>query len=220
MKISERTLNILKNFSTINSSILVHPGSRLSTMNIPGKSIFAKANVVEEFPEKFAIFELSKFLGVISLFKEPDFEFFDDHLKLTEGKNSTRYTYAAESTIAAPPNKDIVLPSVDISFDISEKDLQTIQKAVSVLQVSNMSITGDDGTIYLKAVDNKNPNSDQYSMAVGVTDKTFNAIFKSEHLKFMPGDYKVSISNKGYAQFDTTDLTYWLAAEHNSTYGE
>lgn len=218
MKLSEQTLSVLKNFNTINQSVLVKPGNTIRTIS-GQRNVFARASVAETFPAKFAIFELSKFLGTVSLFKDPDFEFFDDHLKITEGKTVSRYTYADESMIVVPPDKEIDLPSKDIYFELSEKDLSTIQKAIGILQVPELSVVGEDGTIYVKAINNKNPSSDQYSIAVGVTDQSFNAIFKSEYLKFMPGNYKINISNKGYAQFESDGLSYWIAAEHTSKFG-
>ena len=218
MKISEKTLGILKNFSTINQSLLVRPGNVIRTIH-PMKTVFASATVEENFPTQFAIYELSKFLGSISLFDDPDFEFYDDHMKISEGKNYIRFVYADQSMIIVPPTKQIELPSRDVYFELSEKDLGTINKALSVLQVPEMSVVGEDGTIYVKALNNKNVSSDQYSLAVGVTDKSFNAIFKSEFMKLLPADYKINISNKGYAEFATQGLTYWVATDHTSKFG-
>lgn len=218
MKLSDKTLGILKNFSTVNQSILVKPGNVIRTIS-GARNVFAQATVEETFPAQFSIYELSKFLGALSLFKDPDIEFFDGHLKISEGKNFIRYTYADESMIVTPPDKAVELPSRDIYFELTEKDLSTVQKALSVLQVPEMSVVGEDGTIYVKAINNKNPSSDHFSIAVGVTDKSFNAIFKAEYLKFLPADYKISISNKGFAEFATDGLSYWIASEHTSKFG-
>ena len=218
MKISQTTLSILKNFSTYNKSILVRPGNVLRTINA-GKNVFAKATVEETFPQEFAIYELSKFLGSISLFNQPDFEFFDGYLKISEGKNYIRYTYADASLIVTPPEKEIVLPSKDIYFEIAEQDMATVLKALGVLGMPEVSIVGEDGTIYVKANNSKNPSSDQYSIAVGMTDASFNMIFKGEYLKFMSGNYKVTVSSKGIAEFATDGLSYWVATESNSKFG-
>lgn len=218
MKISEKTIQILKNFSTINQSILVHPGNVIKTI-AGDRTIFSKADVQENFPKKFSIYELSKFLGAISLFKEPEFEFFDDHLKISEGNNFIRYAYADESLIVTPPNKEIELPSKDIVFDLNERDLSTILKAVSVLQVPEVSISGEDGAIYIKAINNKNASSDRFQIAVGVTDQSFNAIFNASFMKFLPANYKVALSKSGFAQFTSDGLIYWIAADQNSKFG-
>lgn len=216
MKISAQTISILKNFSSINKSLVVRPGNIIRTLTVPSKSVLAQANVQETFPTSFAIFELSKLLGAISLFKDPEFDFFDDHLKISEEKNFIRYTYADESTLVKPPEKELELPSRDISFDLPEKDLSSIMKATSILQVPEVMVVGEDGTIYVKASNSKNPSSDQYSIPVGVTDKQFKAIFKSENLNLMSMDYQVDISNKGFAEFRGTDIKYWVSAEQSS----
>lgn len=217
MKLSENCLNVLKNFSSINPSILVKSGNTIKTIS-PQRTIFAKAELDEVFPSDFAIYELSKFLGALTLFDDAEVEFFDEHLKISHNKNSIRYTYADPSMIITPPDKDITLPSVDISFELTSEDLARLQKALSILRVPEMSITGEDGTIYVKAVNNKNPSSDSFSIAVGVSDKAFNMIFKAENLKIMNRNYTVNISSKGISEFKSDNLTYWIVTESQSKF--
>lgn len=217
MKLSENCLNVLKNFSTINPSILVKSGNVIKTIS-PQRTIFARAELDEVFPSDFAIYELSKFLGALTLFDDPEVSFFDDHLKISHNKNSIRYTYADPSMIVTPPDKDINLPGVDVSFELTSEDLARLQKALSILRVPEMSVSGEDGTIYMKAINNKNPSSDSFSIAVGVTDKAFNMIFKAENLKIMNRNYNVNISSKGISEFKSDNLTYWIATESQSKF--
>jgi hypothetical protein len=195
----------------------VKSGNTIKTIS-PQRTIFAKAELDEVFPSDFAIYELSKFLGALTLFDDPEVEFFDEHLKISHNKNSIRYTYADPSMIITPPDKEITLPSVDISFELTSEDLARLQKALSILRVPEMSITGEDGTIYVKAVNNKNPSSDSFSIAVGVSDKAFNMIFKAENLKIMNRNYTVNISSKGISEFKSDNLTYWIATESQSKF--
>ena len=44
MKLNQNTQNILKNFSEINTNILIKPGKELSTISTM-RNIFAKANI-------------------------------------------------------------------------------------------------------------------------------------------------------------------------------
>lgn len=218
MKISQKTLSILKNFSSIQKSIVIKQGNVIKTIS-GEKNLFARALVNESFPTQFSIYELSKFLGAISLFDDPDFEFFDDHLKISEKKNFIRYTYADESLIVTPPDKEIQIPSKDIYFELTEKDFSGVLKAASVLQAPEITVVGEDGTIYVKANNNSNASADSYSIAVGVTDASFNMIFKSEHFKFINGAYKVNISAKGIGEFVSDAVTYWIATESKSKFG-
>lgn len=218
MKISENTMNIFKNFALINPSIAIKPGNVIQTIS-PQRTIFATAVVEEEFPSKFAIYELNKFTGAVGLFNNPDFEFYDEYVKINEGKHSIRYIFADESMIVTPPEKKIKMPSIDVEFDLTTADLSKLLKAISVLHLPEMSIVGDDGTIYIKAINNKNPSNDSFSIAVGVTNKKFNLIIKAEHLKLMQRDYKVSLSSKGITEFNHNDkLSYWIATEANSKF--
>ena len=70
MNLSEKTFNLLKNFSTINQSILFKKGNTLRTMSVM-KNILAEADIEENIPQDFAIYDLVRFLNGISLFEEP-----------------------------------------------------------------------------------------------------------------------------------------------------
>lgn len=221
MKLSENTISVLKNFATINPTLLVRPGNVISTIMPSSRSMFGKAIVEETFPKQFAIYELSKFLGVISLFKDPEIEFEDNYLVLNSGRNKTIYTYASPDAIIAPPEKELVLPTNDIEFDITAEELQRIVRAAGILQVSNISVTSEDGRIVVSAVDSKIESTNKYSLDVGATERTFNMIFDISYItKLMSNDYNVKISSRGFSQFNTTGMTYFIANEAKSHFGE
>ena len=103
MKLSEKTLTVLKNFAGINNSILVKQGKQLRTMSV-AKNILGEAQIEEEFPRNFAIYDLSEFLGVISLFNEPDFDFDTYYVSISDdNKASSQYFYADKSMVTVPP---------------------------------------------------------------------------------------------------------------------
>lgn len=217
MKISENTLAILKNFSSINSSLLVRPGNQITTMAFPSKAILAKATVEENFPQQFAIYEMSKFLGVLSLFKDPDIEFGEKSMKISSGKNSTTFTYADPSMINAPPDRDIDFGEAEVEFSMTAEDLQKVVRATGILQVPEVVVIGREGKIYLSSSDSKKPTPDTFSIEVGSTNKNFTVVFKAEAIiKLISKDYTVKINRKGITQFITDGLLYFVAAEANS----
>jgi hypothetical protein len=219
MKLSENTINIMKNFSTINPSLLVNPGNYLTTV-APSKTIFAKANVEETFPKKFAIYEMSKFLGIVSLFKDPELEFGEHQVKIASGRQSVNFTYADPSMIVVPPaDKDINFPAADIEFTISQEELQKLIRAAAVFQLPEIAVNGDGQNITVTATNSKNPTTDTFSLDVSNTDKTFNMIFKLDNIiKLLSADYSVKISSKGLSQFTTNNLTYYVPVEANSNF--
>ena len=219
MKLSENTINVFKNFATINPSILVHPGNFITTMS-PTKSIYAKATVEEAFPTRFAIYEMSKFLGVTSLFKEPELDFGENQVKIVSGRQSVNYTYADPSMIVAPdPNKDINFPAADIEFSISQEELQKVVRASGVLQLPEIAVTGDSHHITVTATNSKNPTTDVFSVEVGTTDKTFNMVFKVDNIiKLISNNYDVKISSRGLSKWSTSNIVYYVATEASSTF--
>jgi hypothetical protein len=217
MKINNKTLNILKNFATINPSIIVKPGNTLKTIS-SSKTILARAEVPDTFEYPFAIYNLSQFIGCISMFTDPDFDFDESSVTISDGKNKIVYHYADSSIILAPPDKDINIPSVDAEFKISATDIPSVAKALSILELTEIAIIGDGENIFIQAIDSKNASSNQYSVKVGATDKVFKAIFKPDNLKMIPDDYIVTLSSKGLSKFAGTDATYYVAIEATSTF--
>lgn len=217
MKLSARTLHLLKNFSTINPSIVLKPGQVVSTIST-NKTIMARASVTDEIPSVVAIYNLSRFISTLSLFEDPDLDFGENSVRISNGNRSVIYHYADPMNILSPPEKEIKLPSVDAECVITNKDFQNVTKALSVLGLPEIAIVGDGENISLEAIDTKNPSADTYSVVVGQSDNVFRAIFRSENLKIMDGDYKVSISSKGISQFVGTEVSYWIAVESTSTF--
>ena len=218
MKLSENTINILKNYAVINPSLLVKPGNVLSTVS-PVKSIFAKATVEENFPLQFAIYELSKFLGVVSLFNEPELDFGEKQMTIISGSQSLNYTYADPSMIVTPPEKDINFPEPDIEFNITQEELQKVVRATGVLQLPDIAVIGDGSTLKMSSTNSKNPTTDVFNIKVGETAKTFNMIFKAENIiKLLSANYNVKISSRGLALFTADTIRYYVATEANSSF--
>jgi len=217
MKFSERTLTILKSFSTINKSILMKPGGVLKTVT-PEKTLVASAVIPDQIPSQACIYDLSRFLSILSLYKDPDVEFHDKYFMINDGRRKTKYVYADISMIHAAPEKEIQLPSLDVVVDVSWEDLQSVLKAAGVLQFSEVAFVGTEGKIWLKAIDSNNQNSDDYGVEIGTTSDEFKIIIKTDNLKLLPQDYKVSLCAKGISEFKGTDVTYFVAIDTKSTY--
>jgi hypothetical protein len=212
MKLSDKTIQILKNFATINQSILVRPGNILKTVT-PLKTVFAQATVAETFEQEFAIYELPRFLGTISLFSDPDFTFQEKYVTISSGKQRVNYTYADASMITTPPSKNINFPDTEVEFTITAEQLSTISKAGAVLQMPEIAVVGEDGVISIRAIDSKNSTADVFSLDVGECDKDFRVIFRPENMKLIPADYRVSLTTLGISRFESDNLTYWIATE-------
>jgi len=217
MKFSERTLTILKSFSTINKSILMKPGGELKTVT-PEKTLVASATIPDQMPSQACVYDLSRFLSILSLYKDPDVEFHDKYFMINDGRRKTKYVYADVSMIHAAPEKEIQLPSLDVVVDVSWEDLQSVLKAAGVLQFSEVAFVGTEGKIWLKAIDSNNQNSDDYGVEIGATSDEFKIIIKTDNLKLLPQDYKVSLCAKGISEFKGVDVTYFVAIDTKSTY--
>ena len=218
MKLSDNTFDVLKNFSTINPSLVFKTGNVLRTVS-PQKNILASCVVTEQFPVPFAIYELNQFLGLNSLFENGDIEFGTSSLEISQGSSKCSYTYTDPSMVTAPPEKDLQLPSAEVSFAMSRETLKSVVNAANQLGLPEISVRGDGGVVSLVATDSKNPSSNEFSVDVGETEETFSFIFKTENFKFIPDEYAVQVSSKGISHFRGERIEYWVATEAGSKYG-
>ena len=220
MKLSESTLSLLKNFSTINQSILFKQGNKLRTISVM-KNILAEATITEELPKDFGIYDLNQFLNGLGLHNQPDLDFGNDgHVVIKEGRMRSKYFFADPQVIITPPDKEITLPTEDVSFELSTQQLDKLLKAAGIYQLPDLAVKGGDGVVKLVVRDKKNDTSNSFSVIVGETDKTFTFNFKIENIKILPGTYEVVVSQKLLSKFTNTDcdLKYYIALEPDSTY--
>lgn len=218
MKLSKETLGIFKNFSNINSNLTLKPGNRLATVST-GKNLMAQAEVQEEFPINFGIYDLNEFLGALSLFDSPELDFSEKYVTVTEGKNSVRY-FAASSSILTPVPPVKPLPAPDIEFDLTGQMLGQIQRVASILRVSDFSLVGNGETILACVGDKTNPTGNSFESEIGSTDKNFRVNLKVENMKMLPSDYRVSIAAKKLCKFQSVSqsLLYLVAIELDSSF--
>jgi hypothetical protein len=218
MKLSEKTLSLLKNFGSINQSILFKEGNKLRTISVM-KNILAEAEIAEDIPQDFGIYDLNQFLNGLSLHQSPELDF-ENHgyVVIREGKMRSKYFFADPSVIVSPPEKEISLPTEDVQFELNTQQLDKLLKAASVYQLPDISAVGEAGVVKLVVWDKKNDTSNDFSIIVGETDSEFSFNFKVENIKIIPGRYDVVVSSKLLSKFTSKDrnLCYYIALEPDS----
>ena len=220
MKLSNETLTVLKNFSSINQGIQFKKGTKLTTVS-SGKTVLAQANLKDEFPQDFCIYDLNQFLSVNSLFKDSaELEFNSSDVIFKSGKRKTNYRMTAKEMIVVPPEKEITLPSVDCEFKLTQEDYEWTMKTASVLSSPHIAVESDGETINLVNFDAIDNSQSHNSTEVGEGNgKKYKIVFKTENIKLIPGSYDVKISFKGIGHFQNTkdDIQYWIAFEAKET---
>ena len=217
MRLSEQTVSLLKNFAGINQNIQFKAGSKLQTISAQ-KNILVDAEVPELFPSDFAIYDLNKMLGVMSLFQDPELEIGDKTMKVGGKVN---YMFADPTMIVTPPEKELAFPEAEVAFTMTNADFSQTTKAAAMLGLPHVCVVGDGSKITLGATDVNNSSSDDFVTEVGTTDKNFCMVFKIENLKLFAGDYDVQITSKGISKFSHTsiNLQYFIATESDSIFG-
>ena len=220
MKLSEKTLTLLKNFSNINQSILFKQGSSLRTISVM-KNILAEATIDEDLPTDFGIYDLGQFLNGLALHTRPELDFQNEgYVYIKEGSMRSKYFFADPKVILTPPEKEISLPSEDVSFTLSTDKLDKLLKAAGIYQLPDLTVVGRNGVVKIQVRDRKNDTSNDFAITVGETDESFSFNFKVENIKILPGTYDVVVSKKLLSRFTSQNynLKYYIALEPDSTF--
>jgi hypothetical protein len=215
MKLSKETVDVLKNFASINPGIEFKTGNKISTIS-SSKTVLAKATLKDNFPQDFCVYDLNQFLSVYFLNKDPEMDFDDSNVIFKNGRSRTTYRKTAKHMIVTPPEKVLTLPSVDSSFQLTQDDYASIMDAAKVLQSPHIAVESDGETIKLTACNAKDDSAHTNSVEVGTGNgNRFKVIFLVENLKLIAGTYDVQISFKGFCSFKNVslDIEYFIAFE-------
>ena len=217
--LSEKTLNVLKNFSTINSSIVFRKGSTVRTIS-NAENILAKYTGEELFPTDFAIYDLSQFLSGISLFNNPQLEFTsNDFVSIRGGRTSAKYYFSdPEITLKSAPEKNVKFPGADLQFNLSDSDLIQLRKASAVYGLPDLTFQSEESSEEIKLIlrDKENDTSNTYEQSVsGCCTGSYSLDVKVENIRVMSGDYVVKVSKHLISEWtnQNVELTYYVALE-------
>jgi hypothetical protein len=214
MKLSTKTLAILKNFATINQSIVIKPGKKLQTISNV-KDSFAKAEIEEDFQGDVSIYDLNEFLGVVGLFEDPEFDFGTKSVTVSEGNTKQTYFYADQSVITQPPEKGVNLPSVEVTAKLSKEQLGKLIRSSSVNKASDLTFINGNVRVHDKNV----PTSNLFEITDVASAGKYELSIKVDKLKMVADDYDVSICAKGLAHFKGSQgIEYFIALQPNGHY--
>lgn len=228
MKLSKDTMVVLDNFSKINPNLYFTKGNNLSTLSIE-ETLLGYAVIQEDIPADFGIYDLTEFLSAMSLFKEPDLEFKADHIRISEGNQVIRYFGAEPEILTKPTINSDNIPTViknitdfSINFGLTSDNINMILKTSSVLKCQDVLVRGNGKIISVIVGDKKNSSANKYEFPVGDTKSSFEAYFKINNLRLIPGDYNVSINENKVSKFvntaDQTKLIYFVGLESDSDF--
>lgn len=223
INLSKTTLSILKNFASLNSNILVSPGNVIKTIT-PSMNGMAEATVEETFETEFGIWDLNKFLGVISLFNTPSFEFREKLVKIHGNNDSVVSYYYSEPRLLTKPTKSVNMPSINIETNLTQEMFSELSRASSILQLPDLSFQNRGDDIYVVVSDRNDPTSNNCEIKLdgSANGAEFSFNFKIENIKLLPGNYKICFAKNIVGRFENENipLTYWFAMQPDSYYNE
>jgi hypothetical protein len=216
MQISNETIQILKNFAAINSNIMIRKGKTLSTIST-AKNIFAKADVVEDFPTEVAVYDLNSLLALLTLMENQNVEFGDKSLNISKDNGKFEYFYSSPTVIVAAPDKSIEIDN-HYQFKLSSEDVNMIMKAAAITSSPTITISSKGNDVSLTIGDKKNDTANTYKKVIGKSEHSFDCHMAVENFKIVPDAYTVTISKKKAFHFQhaTKAIEYFIAMEPDS----
>ncbi len=205
----KETVEILKNFSSINQGIVIRKGNKLKTMSVH-KNVFASSVVPDNFEREIAVYDLNELLSTLSLFTAPEISYKEDHILIKSGKSRVRYKYSSPSVIVSPPVDKNISIQPQLTFKLQAVVLEQIMKASSVMKLKELEIS-ESG---LRAF-NKSQVGNKYVVEVeGVEGTCSPKVLSIANLKLLPRDYTVEVDNRA-VRFTSVDgsLEYIVAVE-------
>lgn len=221
MKLSEDTVNLLKNFSAINPNMVFKAGNTINTIS-EAKNILATAQIAESIEKTFGIYDLTEFLAAITLVEKPELILNESSITIKDGVTSIEYFYSSPDVLTSP-TKMVTMPVADVVLNLSADVINKIKRASSVFGHASLAITGDKGHVSISILDPNNKSANKYNIQLdeknGCTDP-FSFIMAIDNLKMLPGDYTVSISSKLISHFKNNSIPveYYIALDKASTF--
>lgn len=223
MKLSSKTIEIFRNFASIYPSVLFYKG-KVQKVVTPTKTIVAIAELEEDMPQDWGIFDLNTFCATVSSLEDVDIEFFDKYCILSSGNTTVEYRYCPESALSDYRETKFVLPSADIQFELKKDVFDSTVKLANILKLTHLIIEGDGEHIYVSAINpdlgDKGGSSNKIRNKIGDTDKTFEIYVKLERIKIISDDYDVVVSKQRILELNAKNnkIKYWVACEKSSKF--
>lgn len=215
MKLSENTLSVLKNFATINTSIILKPGRKQRIYDSSSKAVLGEVILEENIPCEFGIYDLNRFIGLVTTLENPNLTFVEnEHVIVDDDELYFKYHKCHANLIVPAPEKDLKMDKIIANFTLKNAMLQKLVKVATMNNLPHISLVGKEGGLYFKIHDRSVDTSDEGSIRLGdYAGDDFIASFKRENLKILPDDYTVEVG--AFAKFENTagNLKYWIAVD-------
>ena len=216
MRLTDSTVNVLKNFAAINKNILIHEGSTVRTVS-PSKTVMAKAKLDDDFPREVCLYDLNRFLNTVGLFSEPDIELGEHSLTLTSGPSQIRYSYANPELLVVAKQKDLNVSDYFDTVHIPSEVLLAVDRARKTLGLEEISIEASEGKLWIRALDASGSTNDQFALQLGESKHTFKAVLEADNMELIPQSYNVSISPRGITHWKGLNIEYWIVLLANKS---
>ena len=143
MQLTDTTINVLRNYASINPNIVFNEGNTLKTISV-ARNVLSTTELTETFPQKFGIYDLNEFLNTVSLCDEPRLKFEADYVVVTDstGRSSAKYFYSDPEMLTSPgnainmPDAEVKDPTFCYLVPIQQQPLQPPSTEIYTRQIS------------------------------------------------------------------------------------
>lgn len=225
IEITKEFVSVVKNFITItqNNGFYFHKGNKLRSMS-QGQSVYAEAPISEIIDKEFAIYDMRRFLGVISAFDSPVLSVSDNSVIVSEGKSRVNYSCCDPNFIFYPLESSIPYDMLDKNSlcQISDDDLKQIKKVSINMEFDRLTFTTKNGNLVLISDMEANKSGDILVINMGKKiDEEINVSFELSHFNFLPGNYDLKLLRNedeivaGLFEDTESGVKYFIASQND-----
>lgn len=218
IKFGERTLAILKNYATIHPSIKFVAGQDLIVGDSTG-TVLACAKIDETIPTVFPIANLSGLNTILGMksFDGASLDFSEEGMINIKGKGQAVKFHASDEMFADLPGEPIELENEDFKADVNPEVIKEFRKACGALGHTICKFVNLDGKAYMVGNNPLLPNSNDFKVELGDTDKEDGEFsIKIANLSLiLDGNYTVTAQSDMLVKFISADerLQYMIGIE-------
>ena len=230
MKLSDKTTKLLKNFSSINNSILLVPGNTIFVSSHED-NFCARAKIEEEIPVEVPIYDFSTFLAVLSMFKEPVCSFRDKYVLIQQGKHCAHYRYSDKTLLKHRYNYDKTQNFLNnvahkieykTEFEMSQASVSALRRAQNIMNLGNTKVFTKEGFVIFEVYDGANSSLGNYVIETEQKSSVeFSAEFSLKEFLAIEDDYAVKVGDMNLLfEGKNVPVNYWLSTYDAVEFGE
>ena len=228
---SKESIDTLKKTFEVNQCVRLVGNDKTLRVKSTDSTMMMIAELEEEPPRDFYIYNLKEFLSVLAIIDEPELDFSNEKflkIQSPDGKQTLRYMESDPEFVTSYIAKDVPFTDEVFEVEVPEKEYTNVIKAASSMNLEYVGFVCDGEKITISAFNKNNGDgnvANNYSFDLGEHDTPFQMFYKlaTQNINVLmnEGDLTFTVAKKKISKIKTeSGKTFFIAMNPESKYGE